>query len=666
MLVVLITIQAKADQFVRQHEAFAVIVDGSPLQIPFYGGINDPKPSLLDLNNDGLVDLCIGSRNGTLVFLRNTGTLTTPHWLPSDNRIGGIDIGTWHTFIDIDADGDKDLFCDNRNAGTTFCENIGTASSYNFVVTDTAFGPGAPFETEINNTPKFADLDGDGDFDFFYGNPTGYLWYYRNIGTAQSPLFEFVTPIYDSVFAYPGAGGGVNLAQAEDNPQHGFSNVCFADIDADNDLDLFWGDLFNTNMYLFRNLGTPFVSNLRWETETYLPTVSSGYNHAAFWDLDNDTDLDLLVGAANYADIDNFILYTNTGSNDSAVFVETARNYISMIDVGSGAMPTFGDIDDDGDIDMLLGGLNGLLAQFENTGTTSNPAFTSVDSQFQNIDVLANSNPCLADLDTDGDLDLLIGTSIGRIQYWRNDGTPENFSAVLETDFYQGIKTDRQAVPRVADLNNDGLLDLIVGEWDFNSKANVRIYQNIGTPTVPAFSLVTAFALPVATREFTLPCLYDWDKDNRIDVLLGVYSDGLTWFRNTAPFGQFPDSLTFIAMSDTIPGWTEGYSLSASFVDIDTDGDKDMFIGEDDGGVSFFRNTGCCLGISGDINDSGAELPTLEDLVYLVTFMFQGGPEPVCIAEANVSGVNNRLDIQDALYLVYYLYANGAAPKECK
>ncbi len=665
LLVGLFTLTAQADQFVREHEAFPVTVDGSPLAIPFFGGLNDPKPSFVDLNNDGLVDLCIGFRNGTLIYLRNIGAVNNPHWLTADNRIGNIDIGTWHTFIDIDADGDKDLFCDNRNAGTTFCENIGTPSVYDFVVTDTLFGPGdSTFLTEINNTPKFADLDGDGDFDFFYGNPTGYMWYYQNIGTPQNPQFEFITPFYDSVFAYPGAGGGV-LAQLEMNPQHGFSNVCFADIDDDNDLDLFWGDLFNTNMYLFRNLGTPLVSNLQWETETYLPTTSSGYNHAAFWDLDNDNDLDLLVGAANYADIDNFILYTNTGNIDSAAFVETSRNYISMIDVGSGSHPTFGDIDDDGDIDMLLGGLNGLIALYENTGSASNPAFTMVDSQFQSIDVLANANPCLADLDSDGDLDLLIGTSIGRIQYWRNDGTPQNFNAVLETDFYQGIKTDRQAVPRIADMNNDNLLDLVVGEWDFNSKANVRLYQNTGTPTVPAFTLFSAFVLPVATREFTIPCLYDWDKDNRVDVLLGVYNRGLTWFRNTAPIGQFPDSFTFVAMPDTIPGWTEGYSLSASFTNIDNDGDNDLFIGEDDGGVSFFRNAGCCIDNTGDVNGSGTDNATIQDLTYLINYLFRDGPAPICPQEANVNGTGALANIGDLTYLVNFLFRSGAAPVPC-
>lgn len=73
----------------------------------------------------------------------------------------------------------------------------------------------------------------------------------------------------------------------------------------------------------------------------------------------------------------------------------------------------------------------------------------------------------------------------------------------------------------------------------------------------------------------------------------------------------------------------------------------------------------CCLGGRGDVNSDGADAD-ISDVIYLVTYMFQGGPEPLCRPEANINGdAAQALDIADLVYLVGYMFNQGAAPLPC-
>ena len=66
-----------------------------------------------------------------------------------------------------------------------------------------------------------------------------------------------------------------------------------------------------------------------------------------------------------------------------------------------------------------------------------------------------------------------------------------------------------------------------------------------------------------------------------------------------------------------------------------------------------------CCQIVGDVDHNGSG-PDIADLVYLVTYMFQNGPEPPCMWEANMNGsVNPEPDITDLVYLVTYMFQNG-------
>ncbi|MDH3890115.1 MAG: hypothetical protein OEV49_03445 [candidate division Zixibacteria bacterium] len=75
---------------------------------------------------------------------------------------------------------------------------------------------------------------------------------------------------------------------------------------------------------------------------------------------------------------------------------------------------------------------------------------------------------------------------------------------------------------------------------------------------------------------------------------------------------------------------------------------------------------GCCVGIAGNVDDDPGDVIDISDLVYLVDFMFSGGPEPPCFEEGDVDGSGSPpIDISDLVYLVDYMFTGGPPPPPC-
>ncbi|MEM7020213.1 MAG: FG-GAP-like repeat-containing protein, partial [Pseudomonadota bacterium] len=147
----------------------------------------------------------------------------------------------------------------------------------------------------------------------------------------------------------------------------------------------------------------PFVTPPRSEQPFAAPIDVGSESSPALVDLDNDNDLDLVLGAAD----GQIYYYQNVGTatipNYEPKLLED--NPFNEIDVGEGSIPALADLDDDRDLDMLVGGRTGAIRYYENTGTVSIPRYeekTSTDNPFADIDVGDNSSPALADLDGDG------------------------------------------------------------------------------------------------------------------------------------------------------------------------------------------------------------------------------------------------------------------------
>jgi hypothetical protein len=241
-----------------------------------------------------------------------------------------------------------------------------------------------------------------------------------------------------------------------------YSNPVFADLDGDGDLDLLSGERYGSFRY-FPNTGTataPLFGSL--QINPFSLTSIGNYSHPTFADLDNDGDLDMLAGQAN----GSFRYFPNTGTSSAPVFGSALTNPFSLTDIGDYSNPTFADLDGDGDFDLLAGHYDGRFYYFQNTGSATVPSFGPVQiNPFSITDIGDYSSPSLADLDGDGDLDLLAGHRFGNFFYFQNTGTATapNFGAVQINPFLLTAGGTFSS-PELADLNSDGDLDLFAGE----------------------------------------------------------------------------------------------------------------------------------------------------------------------------------------------------------
>jgi hypothetical protein len=143
----------------------------------------------------------------------------------------------------------------------------------------------------------------------------------------------------------------------------------------------------------------------------------AAYATPAFGDLDADGDLDAFVGNA----AGNSLLFQNTGTAGAPAFAAPSTNPFGLADVGDYASPDVADLDGDGDLDVLVGAYDGNTLFLENTGSASAPAFApAATNPFGLKDVGALAAPTFADVDADGDLDVFSGNSWGRIHFLEN------------------------------------------------------------------------------------------------------------------------------------------------------------------------------------------------------------------------------------------------------
>ena len=224
----------------------------------------------------------------------------------------------------------------------------------------------------------------------------------------------------------------------------------------------------------------------------------SNRSNPTFADLDNDGDLDLVVGEHGYLNY-----YEDTSSRSQSDFTERTgtANPLENVEWYSHSVPSFADLDNDGDLDLVVGEYEGILNYYENTGSRSQPDFTErtgVDNPLDGIDVDYNSAPTFADLDGDGDLDLVVGEWYGALHYYENTGSrsqPNFTERTGAANPLAGIDVGGNAsTPTFADLDGDGDLDLILGERE----GHLYYYENTGTRTEASFtphSLVGQVAL---------------------------------------------------------------------------------------------------------------------------------------------------------------------------
>lgn len=567
----------------QRFDGVSFTINGNNSVNPFNGGIEIPRYQFIDIDGDNDVDLFIFDRDTTLNFYKNEGSPSVPLYRLHSTRYQGLNIRYWFKFADLDGDSDVDLFCGGDSQRVRYYKNTGTIANPTFqlqlygVKTDV----GDYMGSESASIPTIVDIDGDGDQDFLTGSSTGEVTYYQNIGTVQNFTYKFITARFANILIIGGA----------DDPKHGASSITFGDIDGDNDKDLFWGDLFGLSIYYIKNTGT--AQNFQWTTiDTNSPPpnyyFSGGFNMPGIYDIDNDGRNDFFIGVLiGSKTLNNFVYYKNMGPLNNPSFSKITDNFILSADMGSYSYPSLADIDNDGDKDMFIGcdrsvgfyrntgtstapaftlvtdslplnisnfnfapaigDLDGdgkkdmvlgyyslaRLKYFRNTGTLANPVFTLTASQMDTMNLSQASAPCLADLDNDGDLDLLAGNSGGKLTYYRNNGNASSFNYQFVSNNYASVNVGNDASPSLGDLDGDNDLDLLVG----NRLGQIAFYRNTGSVSSPAFTFVTSNYAGINAFQNSVPAVVDLNSDTDPDLILGNIKGGLYFYENWDVFG---------------------------------------------------------------------------------------------------------------------------------
>ena len=347
-------------------------------------------PAFADIDGDGDLDAFVGNNAGNTIFFRNTGSAIAPAFAAaSTNPFGLADVGVFAApeFADIDGDGDLDAFIGERYGNTIFFRNTGSAIAPAFAAAST--NPFGLADVGFVAAPALADIDGDGDLDAFVGNNDGNTFFFHNTGSAIAPAFAAPST---NPFGLAGVGSVATPA--------------FADIDGDGDLDAFIGNN-EGNTIFFRNDATVFPTVFNGTTTNPFGLAGVGsFAAPAFADIDGDGDLDALIGD----EFGSMFFFRNTGSATAPAFAAASANPFGLADVGDLATPAFADIDGDGDLDVFVGNESSYIIFFRNTGSAIAPAFAAPSTNaFGLSDEGFLALPTFADIDGDGDLDVFIG-----------------------------------------------------------------------------------------------------------------------------------------------------------------------------------------------------------------------------------------------------------------
>jgi len=553
--------------------------DGQALSNAFYGGFNTPRPQFVDIDGDDDSDLFVQERPGQLAFFEHVTDGDSSRLVWRTDHFRDLQIGEWYRFADLDQDNVPDLLTEQKYSHIRAYRNVGTATNPTFeLFTDTLRTvDGEPIFSDRQNIPNVTDLGCNGRLDLFLGRLDGTIARYEAVDeTDGMPNFAHVTDEFEGIEIV-----GETSGQKTGPSLHGANTLTFADVDADGDSDLFWGDFFEPGLLLIENTGScenPVLSGEPDRFPTSNPILTSGYNAPAFTDWTGNGRPDLFVGVlggsndANSSLADNFYFYEHGADG----YTLRTRQFAGGLDVGSESTVALGDLNGDGTTDALVA--NKIDP---NRGETSlaypliheeDPPGLRKQSPLELPDAYHYA-PALGDLTGDGAADLIAGTWQGGLSYFENQG---NGSFASEDGPLASVSTGNNAVPALGDVTGNGALDLVVG----TANGTVSLYRNTGTPKSPDFAEGEVLA-EIDGR--AAPTLHDVNDDGQLDLLLGTESE-LLLLRNDGS----PDAPTFSSPTTVeLSGIPERATPDVG--DLDADGRPELVLGGKRGGLVLFQ-----------------------------------------------------------------------------
>lgn len=556
---------------------------------------------LRDYDSDGKPDLfsfAVEWNSGIAVY-KNTGTLTQPVFTMVADQIYSqysnnpvetpiyVSSADIPAFEDLDHDGDldmisfdvytggKDLIKYYRNMSV---EKYGCTDSLKYKTADECWGKF--YEGDSSNVlilgftcanimikglfqvPKrhagsaslLLDYDADGDFDLLLsdvGFPSVILVY--------NGKNDYSWP-RDSMIGYmPGFPQNTKPVSLKNMP-----GMFYIDINNDGIRDLIispmdesYIDTFENldQVWLYRNKGQDNAPDFEFVKSNFLQDEMidlGGPTSPAFFDFDGDGDKDLFIATqGNYAKTaykhDRIYVFENTGSLLKPSFKMTNDDFLSLSNKNYMEIsPAFGDIDGDGDKDLIFGNGNGRLTWFRNFAPAGQKAeFEFVTDYLDSIDVGYNATPCFYDFNNDGFEDMLVGNKDGNLSYYRN----KNISGVGDfehvTDTFGGIKVNkaRYAAPQVYDMDGNGKPDLLYSYNIWNTYytkelGEIKIYRDIDTVTGHIFLPEDFYVYDSVNRKQVIgiiglslrPAVTKLGNDSFPDIVAGNKRGGLLFF----------------------------------------------------------------------------------------------------------------------------------------
>lgn len=638
-----------AQQFEREH--FPVSSMGQDLSNAWTGGMNTPQFSEIDLNNDSLMDLYVFDRVGHvhMTFINEGSVGEVAYTYAPEYTKNFPDCEDWVAMRDYNGDGIMDIFTqhslpdgikayrgfinDEQELDFEPYNNIDCSGDFLCIDIGAAVNPN--IYCAYVDYPAIVDVDKDGDLDILNFDAVGtYVVFYENYSTdpevmkfriedycwggfAETALSQTILMnLEDSLSCFDDFLVG-DPDEANTSVIHPGSSILAFDEDLDNDLDVLIGDVTNENMVFLRNNDSCENAWMTEQDPTYpsydVPIEVDEFPMAYYMDFDNDGIKDLMATNNATSSIENYYVswfYKSSFDEEGLKKYNLESTSIftdQQIDFGSGSSPAVFDYNADGLLDILVGtygyqlstAKDPRLVLFENTGTATEPSFEIVDFDYLGFSTFAEESwlfaPAFGDMDADGDVDLLVGESGGKIFYCENTAGAGN-TVVFANPIYdwKSIDVGQRSKPFVIDLDRDGDNDLVIGEH----LGNLNYIKNTGTPeefqcdpdqnaagnnsSLGEVSATTGEPNDIIGN--SIP--FFLDVDGHYEMILGTRKGTIRRYsnidNNIEPMGMFD------LLNNELPVSNIGNSSTPHFADLNNDGFLDMIIGNDRGGLQLY------------------------------------------------------------------------------
>lgn len=545
------------------------------------GGLNSPQLSLSNLDGDGVPDLFIFDRIGNKpsCFLGSSSGFRWAYNPWYEQQLPPMN--SWAQMHDWNCDGLSDILCSNPFGMQAF-QGLGTGTRFAFSsagpYVETLGFSGAPVNLQVGygDIPSIRDMDGDGDLDVLnitFGSAT--IEYNQNTGTGCGLNFAKRSACWGGIFLANTCGSftfNACRSGAEDGPvapqplpgsptapQHLGTTLHLVDLNGDGNLDLLTGDVGCTSLFAFINQGTTAAPRFN----GVLPTFPAGTTPAEFFsflaattlDVDQDGDLDLIVHP-NMERNENFLgnmkescwLYLNTGTNQNPSYTLSTTSYLqnTMVDLGENAYPVFADVDGDGDQDLLVshaGERNvtrvySSIWHYENTGSQGAPRYELRTTDWLNLSSLSQLHLKFTfhDLNADGAPDMVYTAT----------------NATMNQSFTR-YAINQRAAGQGLDFNQAGFQDFL--------------------PNLPILAS---------------PAFVDISGDGLADLLVGRGAGGIAYYLNTGTTSNPSFTLNNSDWGNLLSAPFIGYGLNLAVADLNNDGNPDLLTGDENGLVRMY------------------------------------------------------------------------------